>query len=60
MTAATKRKTRHNQPKFSKFSKADWSAIYDALMDAANAYHSGPRADRTVELARKIREAALS
>lgn len=43
-----------------KFSKADWGAIYDALMDAANAYHSGPRADRTVELARKIREAVLS
>lgn len=42
------------------FSAADWRDIYDALMDAANWYHSGPRADRTVELARKIREEVLS
>lgn len=43
-----------------KFSKAEWRDLYDALMDAANGYHSGPRADRTIELARKIREEALS
>lgn len=38
------------------FSVADWRDIYDALMDAANQYHSGPKADRAVALARKIRE----
>jgi hypothetical protein len=42
-----------------KFTAADWRDIYDALMDAANWYHSGPRADRTIELARKIREEQL-
>jgi len=43
----------------SEFSAAEWRDIYDALMDAANWYHSGPRADRTVALARKIREEVL-
>lgn len=41
------------------FSTHDWRDIYDALMDAANVHHSGARADRIVELARKIREAGL-
>ena len=41
------------------FSAADWRDVYDALMDAANQYHSGPRADRTIELARRIREEKL-
>ncbi len=44
----------------SKFSAADWRDIYDALMDAANVHHSGPRADRIVELARKVREELIS
>jgi hypothetical protein len=43
-----------------KFSAADWHDIYDALMDAANVHHSGPRADRIVALARKIREEMIS
>ena len=46
--------------KVSPFSKADWRDIYDALMDAANVHHSGPRADRIVDLARKIREEKLT
>jgi hypothetical protein len=50
----TKRKTRR-----AKFTTADWRDIYDALMDAANVHHSGPRADRYVDLARKIREEVL-
>ena len=37
-----------------KFSAADWRDIYDAMMDAANVHHSGPRADRIVALAQKI------
>jgi hypothetical protein len=41
------------------FSSADWRDIYDALMDAANAHHSGPKADRYVDLARRIREEVL-
>ena len=41
------------------FATADWRDIYDALMDAANQYHSGPKADRAVALARKIREEKL-
>lgn len=41
------------------FSAADWRDIYDALMDAANVHHSGPRADRIVELARRVREEKL-
>jgi hypothetical protein len=43
----------------SEFSAADWRDIYDALMDAANLHHSGPRADRIIVLARKIREERL-
>jgi len=42
------------------FSARDWRDIYDALMDAANVHHSGPRADRIVELARKIRETKIA
>lgn len=42
------------------FTARDWSDIYDALMDAANVHHSGPRADRNIELARKIRETKLT
>lgn len=42
------------------FSASDWSDIYDALMDAANVHHSGPRADRIVALAQKVREEKLS
>lgn len=42
-----------------KFSAADWRDIYDALMDAANLHHSGPRAERILVLARKIREEEL-
>jgi hypothetical protein len=40
-------------------SAIDWRDVYEALMDAANQYHSGPRAERTLAIARKIREAAL-
>ena len=40
-------------------SPADWRDIYETLMDAANQYHSGPKADRAVALARKIREEKL-
>lgn len=39
---------------------SDWRDIYDALMDAANVHHSGPRADRIVALAQKVREEKLS
>jgi len=39
-----------------KFSAADWRDIYDALLDAANVHHSGPRSDRYSDLARKVRE----
>lgn len=42
------------------FSTADWRDIYDALMDAANQYHSGPKADRAIALARKIREEKMA
>jgi hypothetical protein len=42
------------------FSTRDWRDIYDALMDASNVHHSGSKADRIVELARKIREAGLA
>lgn len=42
------------------FSAADWRDIYDALMDAANQYHSGPKADRAIALARKIREEKIA
>jgi hypothetical protein len=42
------------------FSISDWRDIYDALMDAANVHHSGPRADRIVELARRVRESKLA
>jgi len=42
-----------------KLSRAELLDIYDALMDAASAHHSGPRADRYVALARKIREDML-
>jgi hypothetical protein len=38
------------------FSTADWRDVYDLLWDAANVHHSGPRADRAVALATKIRE----
>jgi hypothetical protein len=41
------------------FSAQDWRDIYDALMDAANVHHSGPRADRILALARKVREEVL-
>lgn len=40
-------------------SAADWRDIYDALWDAANVHHSGPRADRFVALAQKVREEKL-
>lgn len=46
--------------KKSQFTIADWRDIYSALMDAANWYHSGPQADRTIALAQKIREEKLS
>lgn len=42
--------------KVPKFTSQDWKDIYAALMDAAETYHSGPRADRVIEIARKIRE----
>jgi hypothetical protein len=42
------------------FSVADWRDIYDLLWDAANVHHSGPRADRAVALAQKVREEKLS
>jgi hypothetical protein len=43
-----------------KFSSADWSDIYDALLDAAKVHHSGPRADRIIKLRDRIREEQLS
>jgi len=52
-----KTKTKARAPRFS---AADWRDIYEGLMDAANVHHSGPRADRYVDLARRIREEALS
>jgi hypothetical protein len=42
------------------FSARDWRDIYDALMDAAEVHHSGPRADRIIELARRVREEKIS
>lgn len=45
--------------RITKFTAADWRDIYDALMDAANVHHSGPKADRIVALARKVREELL-
>lgn len=42
-----------------RLSAADWRAVYDALMDAAEVHHSGPRADRILAIAQKIREEAL-
>lgn len=36
------------------FSASEWREIYEALMDAAEKEHSGPRADRLVDLAGKI------
>ncbi|HSX23053.1 MAG TPA: hypothetical protein VLE97_09790 [Gaiellaceae bacterium] len=60
MAKQSKRQTRRPSPRAADaFSAADWRDIYDALMDAANQYHSGPRADRTIELARRIREEKL-
>lgn len=41
------------------FTANDWREIHDGLMDAANAHHSGPTADRLVELARRIWEEVL-
>jgi hypothetical protein len=61
MAKRTKQRARRALPRATgAFSAADWRDIYDALMDAANQYHSGPRADRTIELARRIREEKLS
>ncbi len=53
----TKQKRSHARRRGeSSFSARDWRDIYDALMDAANVHHSGPKADRIVDLARKVRE----
>ena len=52
-------KPRKKTKRSTTFSTQDWRDIYDALMDAANGYHSGPRADRTIDLARRIREEKL-
>lgn len=41
------------------FSQREWRDIYDALMDAAEEQHSGPKAERFLALARKIREEML-
>lgn len=43
-----------------KLTKKDWSDVYDALLDAAEVHHSGPKADRIVELAKKIRESGVT
>jgi len=40
----------------SAFSDEEWLDIYGALMDAAEAHHSGLKADRILALARRIRE----
>jgi hypothetical protein len=40
----------------SPFLEEEWLDIYDALMGAAEAHHSGPKADRILALARRIRE----
>lgn len=55
----TKRRPRSSAAR-GDFSTADWRDIYDALWDAANVHHSGPRADRIVALAQKVREEKLS
>lgn len=62
MTKTTKTRKSKRAPRSSAatFTARDWSDIYDALMDAANVHHSGPRADRNIELARKIRETKLT
>jgi len=52
-------KPKKTSKKPARFSTKDWRDIYDALMDAANVHHSGPKADRIVDLARKIRESLL-
>ena len=52
--------TRKERTVVGKLSATDWSDIYDALVDAAEAHHSGPRADRILALARKIREEVIS
>lgn len=56
----TKKPARGARAADTSFSAADWRDIYEALMDAANQYHSGPRADRAVTLARKIREEKMT
>jgi len=59
VTAPRKGSAAKKRARPGKFSAADWRDVYDALMDAANWYHSGPRADRTLALARRIREEVL-
>jgi hypothetical protein len=51
-----KKKKAARRARVGRFSTADWRDIYDLLWDAANVHHSGPRADRAVALATKIRE----
>lgn len=41
------------------FSAQEWRDIYDALVDSASMHHSGPRAERMIALARKVREEVL-
>lgn len=57
---ATKKKSAALRAARGMFSEADWRDIYDALMDAANMHHSGPRADRILGLARSVREELLA
>ena len=43
-----------------RLSTADWRDIHDGLMDAVEAHHSGPRADRYAALAKRAFDKALS
>lgn len=54
---APRQKTARHKRAAPALTRMDWRDIYDALMDAAEAHHSGPRADRILALARKVREA---
>jgi hypothetical protein len=43
--------------KYPKLSAANWRDVHDALMDAAEAHHSGERADHYAALAKRLGKA---